>query len=357
MRANVALAFTLKFPALRAMVRRLKEGSSFVQIRVLLILICGWLAGNAAAAPAAPRTLNAQRMAGGSYVAVNDLARCYNLGANRDSASDAGDYRTTAGELTVHADQREIVLNGIQHWLSAPVLEARGRLWISATDVLKAIDPVLRQGRSKTPSFIRTIIIDPGHGGTEPGTRGHIGIEKQLTLDLASRVKTRLETAGLTVYLTRRRDLTLSLQARDEYAEDKGANLFVSIHLNSGGNASGIETYCMPPAGAVSTASAFRSWAASRDEETAPGNRYDEKNIWLAHCVQKALVKATGAVDRGVRRARFHVIEHAPCPAILIEGGFLSNRTEEQKLLRSEYRDTLAKAITDGILTYRTSVQ
>lgn len=287
------------------------------------------LLAGATAVPA--RSLHSHRIAGNNYITVGEILDAYQL---------------SRSQLIVQADRREIQLNGVQHWLSAPVLSARGQLWITSTDVLKAIDPVLRQARSKTPSPVRTIILDPGHGGTDTGARGARGVEKQLTLDLARRVERLLPGA----ILSRTTDRNLSLDDRVAFAKSKRADLFVSIHFNAGGSAAGIETYCVPPAGTYSTAS-------RGDRDACAGNRYDEKNVWLAHCVQRALLRGTGTSDRGVRRARFVVIRDAPCPAILVEAGFLSNRAEEQRILSSDYRDKLAKSIADGILEYKKSVE
>ena len=300
-------------------------------------------------------SLNAHRIAGGEYVAVSELARFYGLGRNQSGSSDRAEYRTSFAQLSLQSQRREIQINGAQHWLSVPVLAARGQLWVSSIDVLKDIDPVLREGRSKTPTAIRTVVLDPGHGGGDRGTRGANSIEKQMTLDVAKRVERDLEASGVNVVLTRTSDRTLSLEDRVDFAGAKNADLFVSIHFNSGGSADGIETYCLPPAGVASTADAL-SRSTSRDG-TAPGNRSDERNVWLAHCVHVSALRATGANDRGVRRARFYVLRYADCPAILIEGGFLTNRAEEQRILSAEYRERLAKAIADGILTYKRSVE
>ena len=286
-------------------------------------------------------TLKAYRFEGGEYVLVSDLADFYRLGRDLGSARERAEYRAVGGQLSVQADRRDIEMNGVIHWLAAPVLFERNKLWVSAPDVLKAIDPVLREGRQRKPLPVRTVVLDPGHGGSDYGTHGDRGIEKTLTLDLAKRIKDRLEASGLRVWLTRSSDRPVGLDARVQMAEEKHADLFVSIHFNSGGSATGIETYCVPPAGAVATAASFHGWRRSREEQGEPANRFDEQNVWLAHCVQKTLVHATGDNDRGVRRARFVVVRDAPCPAILIEGGFLSNAGEERKLLNPEYRDTL----------------
>jgi N-acetylmuramoyl-L-alanine amidase len=305
------------------------------------------------AATAYAVTLKARRILGGEYVAINDLASFYNLGRNTSREKESAAYSA----LWLDADRRDVNLGGVIHWLNAPVVSVQDRLWISATDVLKTIDPVLRQGRLRAPVSVRTIVLDPGHGGNDRGTRGHIGIEKTLVFDLVQRVKDQLDAAGFRVWLTRTSDRTLTLDDRTDYAAAKRADLFISIHLNSGGNAEGIETYCLTPAGAVSTATPFRSWQASRDQETETGNCNDEQNVWFAHCIQKSLLRATGVYDRGVRRARFAVLREAPCPAVLIEAGFLSSADEEKKLLAADYRDRLAKAIVEGILKYKAGVE
>ena len=255
-----------------------------------------------------------------------------------------------------------ISVNGANHWLSAPVLSTRGKLWIAEIDVLKTLDPVLQPGRLHKPgATVRTIVLDPGHGGTDRGTRGRSSLEKVMNLDVAKRVERDLAGSGLRVLLTRTSDKTVALEDRVEFARDKAADLYVSIHFNSGGSAEGIETYCTPPAGVSSTA----NFAGSRDDRDIGGgdrtavtnNRFDAQNVWLAHCAQKSLLRATDSLDRGVRRARFWVLRYASCPAILIEAGFLTNFSEEQRILRSDYRETLAKAIADGILAYKKAVE
>ncbi|MBM3860084.1 MAG: N-acetylmuramoyl-L-alanine amidase [Verrucomicrobia bacterium] len=305
------------------------------------------------AADAGAAVLKSRRFEGGEYVLISDIAYYYHLGRNTSNDRETVSYR----DLVAKADRREITLNGIQHWLSAPIHFYQGKLWMSATDVLKTVDPVLRQGRVAKPLAVRTIVLDPGHGGNESGATTRRSVEKTLVLDLAKRLQQQLEARGLRVSLTRTTDRLLSLESRPAFAAQKNADLFVSLHLNSGGNASGIETFCLTPAKAVSTAAAFRGWQATRDQNSYRGNRHDEQNIWLAHCIQKSLIRSTAAHDRGVRRARFVVIRDAPCPAVLVEAGFLSNATEERKLLTADYRNRLAKAIADGILAYKAGVE
>lgn len=326
----------------------------------LIILVLGLVfAGTALAQPA---SLKAYRLGNTYYVAVSDVANYYGLGPELGGAENRAEYRTSLAQLELEADQRDILVNGVNHWLSAPILATRGKLWVPELDILKTLDPVLQPGRLRKPGgAVRTIVIDPGHGGEDRGTRGRSSFEKVMTLDVAKRVERDLAGSGARVTLTRTSDKTVSLDDRVEFARAKGADVYVSIHFNSGGTAEGIETYCTPPAGTSSTAN-FSGNSGDRDTSSGdfaavPGNRFDGQNVWLAHCVQKASLRATGAVDRGVRRARFYVLRYASCPAILIEAGFLSSPSEEQRILRTEYRETLAKAIADGILAYKKTLE
>ena len=95
----------------------------------------------------------------------------------------------------------------------------------------------------------------------------------------------------------------------------------------------------------------------ARDRVVYPGNRHDGANMVLGHMLQKSLLKYTRAEDRGVRRSRFYVIKCAPCPAALVECGFISNRKERENLMDPKYRDRIAKALAEGIIAYLNTVK
>jgi N-acetylmuramoyl-L-alanine amidase len=307
-------------------------------------------------------TLKAYRYENTYYIAAGDVASYYGLGIDTRGAVNRAEYKTSFAQLEMEADRRDILINGVNHWLSTPILAMRSKLWISEVDVLKTLDPVLRPERLRKPgAAVRTIVIDPGHGGADRGTRGRASFEKVMTLDVAKRVERDLAGSGLRVFKTRTADTTVSLEDRVQFAQAKGAELYVSIHFNSGGgSAEGIETYCTAPAGTSSTANFSGSGGdrdAGGDRSAVTNNRYDATNVWLAHCVQKSLLQATRALDRGVRRSRFYVLRYANCPAILTECGFLTSSSEEQRILRPDYRETLAKAIADGIVAYKKTLE
>jgi N-acetylmuramoyl-L-alanine amidase len=197
------------------------------------------------------------------------------------------------------------------------------------------------------------VLLDPGHGGDDAGAPGPGRVtEKKLNLDIAKRVRDRLADTGLRVLMTRDRDRTADLADRQRRAAQWNADLFVSIHLNSSAdrNVHGTETYVVPAAGFPSTAQAD----AARKSEAAgvPGNQFNAANLVLAYYLQKGLLTCTQSEDRGIKRARFYVIRNAPCPAALVECGFLSHREEGARLLNDAYRDRVAEGIARGIMTY-----
>jgi N-acetylmuramoyl-L-alanine amidase len=317
----------------------------------MMFLAVAWMAIALVAQPissTAAQEYRTRTFSGRSYVAVSSLAARFDLGADRHSHGRIADYRGKTRSLAVTADQRDISVNGVAHWLDQPVLEEYGQLWIAERDVIKTVEPIFSPKKPSARVPVKTIVLDPGHGGRDHGATGAGGsTERWHTLDLAKRVEQRLKATGARVLLTRREDTMLSLEERVAYAKKNGADLFVSLHFNSGGSARGIETYCLTPVGSASTAS-----PGLHKKSTEAGNQFDNQNVWLAHCVQKSLLDATGAEDRGVRRAGFYVIREISCPAVLVEGGFLSNRAEEQKIRQPSYRESLADGIAEGITRY-----
>ncbi|KIQ53507.1 N-acetylmuramoyl-L-alanine amidase family protein, partial [Meiothermus taiwanensis] len=219
----------------------------------------------------------------------------------------------------------------------------------------------------------RVVVIDPGHGGLDPGAVGFV-VEKEVTLDLALRLRQLLQKEGIEVVLTRSSDTHLSpdkatdLGLRAEMANSK-RNLFISIHVNSAPNAAqGIETYYFGSTLDQSLlAQVIRENGGGElgqrltREAQSVGERLvrdliAQSNLkfsrQLAQYVQSALVQATGAADRGVRQAPFYVLRNARIPAILVEVGFANHPVEGRRLQTSQYRQTLAEALARGILRF-----
>lgn len=222
---------------------------------------------------------------------------------------------------------------------------------------------------------VRTIAIDAGHGGHDPGAIGRGGTrEKNLTLDIAKRLAALVEERlGCAVVMTRDRDEFIPLEDRPAIARTKGADLFVSIHVNASrrSRARGIETYIQglraSDRDAMATAARENATTSKTlgelDGELAKiltGLRMesnDEDSIRLAHAVQGALVDALKpvqgwVVDLGVKRAFFYVLINTAMPSILAEVGFLSNPAEERLLKKESYRQAIAEALYDGVKKY-----
>jgi N-acetylmuramoyl-L-alanine amidase len=217
---------------------------------------------------------------------------------------------------------------------------------------------------------VRTIVIDPGHGGRDPGALGAAGLmEKEITLDVARRLADRLsERRSLRVVLTRNGDHTMSLKERAEFANEQAADLFVSIHVNQFPEelVYALETYYF---GRESNASALR--LASLENENSDysvtefnrmiariGDRVKlEESRRLAEYVQRSLFRNTRQLNEqvrnwGVKTAPFVVLVGAEAPGILAEIGVISNADEESRLNTPAYREKLALFLEEGIVTY-----
>lgn len=263
--------------------------------------------------------------------------------------------RTTRLEFAV--DSREARINGLQVWLLYPLASRNGAIYISQLDVDATLLPLLSPARQSPGKKIKTICLDPGHGGKDPGNRLPGRQEKDYTLRLAIELRDQLRQAGFKVVFTRSRDEFIELSDRPELARRAGADLFLSLHFNgtlgARAEARGSEVYCLTPVGAAST----NARGEGARSGTFPGNRTNARNLLLAYEIQKSLVRTLQSGDRGVRRARFEVLRGATMPAVLIEPGFISHPEEGKKILTADYRRQMARAITVGIQNYRKAVE
>lgn len=260
------------------------------------------------------------------------------------------ELRTAEGAwLLLTVGQRNAKWNGYNLGLGfAPAIIA-GEIALHSLDVTKNVYP-LAVGLLPGLGPRRVLVLDPGHGGVDPGSRGshRLAVEKALTLDWALRIEQLLANSGWQVILTRREDRDVPLMERVAMADAARANLFISLHFNSleqsdAREESGIETYCLTPAGMPSTVS------RNFEDDTRklyPNNQFDSENVLLAMRMHAELVKTTRRRDRGVKRARFMtVLREQKRPAVLIEGGFLSNPAEANLIMQPEFRQQMAQAI------------
>jgi len=187
-------------------------------------------------------------------------------------------------------------------------------------------EQVIRKTPAHRPLSRKIIVIDPGHGGNDPGAIAANGsYEKSLTIDISNRLKTQLEEAGATVIMCRLHDENPSLQDRCDSANLNNADLLLSIHINSFFHpyATGTETYYYKPS--------------------------DKP---LAFYIHQEMTKTLGFRDNGLKRARLYVLRNTRMPAMLVEPGFITNPMEYEKMAEPETRQKIAKAVTDGTIRY-----
>jgi N-acetylmuramoyl-L-alanine amidase len=217
---------------------------------------------------------------------------------------------------------------------------------------------------------LRTVVIDPGHGGDELGTQGAKGtLEKEITLAVARRLRTLIESRlGLKVFLTREDDRTMSLDDRSAFANNHRADVFLSIHANYAVRPAlkGAEVYYLT----VERADAEARKKADDDATTLPalggGNRaidlilwetaqarYLEQSATLAGFIEQTLRPRIEMSPRAVQQAPFRVLVGANMPAALVEIGYLSNTEQESQLATASYQDQVAQALLDALIRFR----
>lgn len=221
---------------------------------------------------------------------------------------------------------------------------------------------------------IRTIVIDAGHGGKDPGAIGPTGLkEKDVALDIAKRLKTKLESRmNCKVLLTRSTDRFLELDERTMFANSVNADLFVSVHLNASRDRSarGVETYFLSPARSkdeLATAARENMMALGSQDEIENDLAYIMSDLTntqkvndsasLAGSVQTSMTAGLKHAslpvrNKGVKQAMFYVLWRASMPSVLVETGFISNREDERRFRSPAYLESVAESIAGGLASY-----
>ena len=292
----------------------------------------------------------------GRLVTLPEMARIYRLRA--DARAPENQPALAGGRrLAFASNNRRVFLDGTALWMHNPLTRHRSRWAIARTDALELIDPLLRPALYLDRVGARRVMLDPGHGGEDGGTISGSTKEKNLTLDLARRVRTRLEEYGFEVGMTRDTDTFIELEDRAALAESWGADLMISIHFNSSPDAAsqGLETYILSRAGLPSTNDGSAPLSARRRAATR-GNHHNAPSAVLGYYLQRNMLRFSGSEDRGLRYARFVVLREAPCPAALVECGFLSHPAERGKITTDAHMEQLAQGIATGAGQYLDAV-
>jgi len=260
-------------------------------------------------------------------------------------------------DLVFSAPSRELDLSGVRVFLGDPTDPGRRTLTISSVDRDRLLLPIMAPQTLAPRPPVRVIALDAGHGGRDTGTRNSSLklLEKELTIDVVRRLQPLLEGRGYTVMLTRTDDTYVDLAERPASAARAKADVFLSIHFNSGpSHVLGIETYILTPQHQRSTGSED---ADASDNLAVAGNRFDEWSANLGYTMHRQVISDLRRVDRGLKHARFEVLRELQCPGILIEGGFISHGDEAKLVGDPAFRQRLAETIARGLDSFNATLK
>lgn len=276
------------------------------------------------------------------YHSVEELRSFYKLTAAPKNTRGGGGAVTTMSNAGVSLEfgpgLRELKIGGLRLTLAHPLQkDAAGNRLISREDWVCLIDPILRPTYIPGREAVRTVIIDPAHGGHDDGETTPQLREADVALQVARKLKAELEKRGYKVQLTREEDIFLSDRQRVKLASAaaEGA-VFLSLHVNSGrSDFQGASVYTLAPGA-----------------DARPGHARQCAHAALAYALQSALVAQAGAADAGLKHTHYSLLSSITCPAALVELGYATHAQEGAALLSPAYQDALAQALAQGVATY-----
>lgn len=239
---------------------------------------------------------------------------------NLNVRSEANDSSASIGVLNRGDEVYVLSIDGF--WAKVSYNDSIGYVYKTYLKLLNQSGPAVKD---------RIIILDPGHGGKDPGAVNGSYAEKRIALAVAEIVKNKLENDGATVYMTRYDDTYPTLQDRVDFAHAHYADIFVSIHVNaaSSSSARGTETYY-----------------------SISANDNEKEDNSLATNINNEIVNQADMYNRGVKREDYYVIRHSVFPSVLVELGFITNSGDLNKLVNSDYQEIFGNAIYQGIVNY-----
>ena len=270
-------------------------------------------------------------------LSVESFAKTYLMKIERDEILDTYTLSNQHDRVVFVPNMGRFELNGISLMLPIRPFYQGDRLYVpvEAVNFLKSPLPnydqipfVIRKRLKTSKVYLKSVFIDAGHGGHDPGTIGLRGTrEKDVNLDIALRLAKLLNEQGVKTVLCRDQDFFVELADRESQGAGSGADVFISLHTNSSSDQSvaGIETF--------------------HNGVKSASNR-------LAETIQTVLAQNLGVPDRGVKTANFAVLRGNPLPAVLVEVGFLSNPDNESLLRQAFYRDRIASILVEALAAY-----
>lgn len=357
---------------------------NYIQITVLIVIL-GALAGCAAQGTYLkidPSLQGDIRSLGGvQYIPLSRLCDAYDISYKWDSFIKTATIARKSNRVVLRAGSSRILVNGSEKRMEEPAVLEGGALFVPVSFVKSDLWPGAgAAGVEKVPGeavskrfTINTIVIDPGHGGKDPGAIGRRSRkkEKDMTLVLARKLRDILQQNGIRVIMTRDSDDFISLPGRVNIANRSVADLFVSVHINSSRTRSlrGFECYYLSNAtdDNARAVEALENSSLKLDEDAdIQRSRQLNKTLWdmtltenrlesaeLANSICKSVESSLAIGNRGIKTARFYVLKYTHMPSVLVEAGYISNKSEELKLKDPNFLDRMAKNIAGGVLNYK----
>ncbi len=331
--------------------------------KLTLYLIVGWLLLSVAGCETVP-------VPPGQSPDLKVLCEQYNVQWYVDNVSQVVTLRAAGREAKALVGSNVVVLDGQKIYLTDALRRERGTVMVPPDFNTKVLQRLVAVGVVRSGYHI---VVDAGHGGKDPGCLSRSGTqEKDITLDIARKLKVVLEARGFKVTMTRDRDIFISLEERTEIATRAKADLFVSIHANSSPsrNIDGLEVYSLrdlegsekrDPQRMKNQRTMFRNLSMNNGNPSLDGIIADmlynyklSESQLMASYVNKGVSIGARVNSRGVKRAGFHVLRNTLIPAVLVEVGFLTNSQEDAKLRDPNYRQRLADCIASSLVSFST---
>ena len=300
------------------------------------------------------------------YRPLADVAAQYGMQTSWETPNKTMRLQNQYCTMDFTLSERLLRINSQPLALGFPIVVKQGMLYLAKMDFDKNIFPLLSPGQIASPvPALHRIVIDPGHGGSDPGTEVFppgagpkakaIDNEKTHTLEVGLLLADELRKRGYEVILTRTTDVHVELTERPAIANRANADLFISIHFNDApqDNVSGTEINVLTPFGQHSTAAKLTD---ELDKRILSGNKFDDWNVIAGFSIARAVTRALGTNNRGVKRAHDVVLNNLNMPGLLVECEFLSNPAARAKIDTADYRQKIAVAIADGVDLYKTTL-
>jgi len=334
----------------------------------------------------ASETIRTEMIGKIEYFNIFELNKAFKASVHEDILDQRLNVNIYNEQIIFLIDSSLLMFKGKQYNFTHSIIQKDGNYFLPVYFLMDVLPDILgskisiKSGKilaaNPTDNRLRTIVLDPGHGGKDPGAIGNSKshFEKEIALAIAKKLKRKLENKlNVNVLLARDKDEFVSLQQRTQFANSNAANLFISIHCNAHRNSKvdGIEVYYLSTA-KTSDARAVEAMENQVVYDFEGGEeavkKYDdlafiladmaqsehlEESYQLGMKLQSNMVEATGSRNRGVKQANFYVLRGAFMPAVLVEVGFMSNKTEEKKLIKSSYQDKLVEALFRGIKDFK----